>query len=73
MGQGERPAGQPFDELQLIATDSMFYLFSFLVISSNRSHPAPLYILLGLAQRWSGSMEAEVFNFKPQTWTMQVK
>lgn len=48
MGQGERPAGQPAgqtcDELQLIATDSMFYLFCFLVISSNRFFLfSPLY------------------------------
>lgn len=40
VGQGERPPGQPngqtCDEFRLIATDSTFYLFSFLVISSNR-------------------------------------
>lgn len=63
MGQGERPAGQTYDELRLIAPDSTFYLFSFLVISSNKLFLfSAFYILLRLAQRWSGSR-----GFKLQT------
>lgn len=36
MGQGERPTGKTCNELWLIATDSMFYLFNFWGIWSNK-------------------------------------
>lgn len=76
MGQGERPAGQPTgqtcDELRLIATDSTFYLFSFLVISSNSLFlfSPPLYFAASSSEVvW----KQRFFNFKPQTWTVQVQ
>lgn len=71
LGQGERPAGQTCDELWLIATDSTFCLFSFLVISSNKPFLFLAFIFCCALLR--GGLEVEVLNFKPQSWTMQVQ